>query len=231
MTEEKTSKAEIGIPPQPMAAGAEDFSRTVTGMLDGREKDAGTVEKALAGFGNVFAMMAAGLYSLASMLAGEGEESAQLVEKAVSTVELEKGTDAATARQNCRRTLSREAIALVVKRTPGCLAAPKDVAPAGGCIDDDELEAAGMSREELEKMMAGPERERVRAWLEGLPTAQRVVFALRAVAAFKSDETAALLAENGGLSAAGWSAEAVRGTFRQALCSLASQLIHATTER
>ena len=88
-------------------------------------------------------------------------------------------------------------------------------------------------REELESMMAGPERERVRTWLESLPTAQRVIFVLRAVAGFRSDEAAALLAESGGASttgrgAAGWSAEAVREMFRQALCSLASQLIHAT---
>ena len=38
----------------------------------------------------------------------------------------------------------------------------------------------------------------------------------------------ALLAAHGGPRAAGWTPEAVRELFRQALCSLASQLIHAT---
>ncbi|HVC46722.1 MAG TPA: sigma factor-like helix-turn-helix DNA-binding protein [Terracidiphilus sp.] len=229
MTHGIDSKAELGVPAQPLPAGAEDFSRKVSGLLDGREKDEATVEKALAGFENVFEQMAAGLYSLASMLVGEGEASVGLVETAVSTVELAKGADAQTARQNCRSALSRAAIALLEKREPGCLAAPEDVRPAGGCIEDDDLEAAGVSSEELESMMAGPERERVRAWLESLPTAQRVIFVLRAVAGFKSDEAAALLAERGGTVAAGWSAKAVRELFRQALCSLASQLIHATT--
>ncbi|HEU5458602.1 MAG TPA: hypothetical protein VFU68_08280 [Terracidiphilus sp.] len=233
MSVDNVSMAELGVPKRGLPAQAEEFSRTVTGMLDGREKDEATVEEALAGFEDVFEQMAAGLYSLASMLAGEGEASVRLVEKAVATVELTKGSDAATARQNCRRALSREAIRLLVTCEPGCLAAPEDVNPGGSCIEDDDLEAAGVSREELEQMMAGPERERVRTWLESLPVAQRVVFALRAVAGFRSDETATLLSENGGASTTGrgaaeWSAAAVRETFRQALCSLASQLIHAT---
>ncbi|HEU5351484.1 MAG TPA: hypothetical protein VFU55_07785 [Terracidiphilus sp.] len=228
MSRETGSRAEAGVGVQPLPAGAEEFSRTVTGMLDGREKDEATVATALAGFENVFDQMAAGLYSLASMLAGEGEASVRLVETTISTVELGKGTDAAAARQSCRRALSKAALLLLEKRAPGCLEAPKEVVASGGCIEDDDLEAAGVSREELESMMAGPERERVRTWLESLPTAQRVIFVLRAVAGFRSDEAAALLAENAGPGAAGWSAEAVREMFRQALCSLASQLIHAT---
>jgi hypothetical protein len=40
-----------------------------------------------------------------------------------------------------------------------------------------------------------------------------------------------LLAAHGGARAAGWNADAVRELFRQALCSLASQLIHATAGR
>jgi len=37
-----------------------------------------------------------------------------------------------------------------------------------------------------------------------------------------------MLAEHGGKGAEGWNADAVREFFRQGLCSLASQLIHAT---
>ena len=144
MSRETGSKAEVGVGAQPLPAGAEEFSRKVTGMLDGREKDEATVEKALAGFEDVFEQIAAGLYSLASMLVGEGEASVRLVETAISTVELKKGTDAATARQNCRRALSRAAIALLEKREPGCLKAPEEVVHAGGCIEDDDLEAAGV---------------------------------------------------------------------------------------
>jgi hypothetical protein len=52
---------------------------------------------------------------------------------------------------------------------------------------------------------------------------------LRAVAGFSPAETAGLLAAHGGPEAAGWASEAVRELFRQGLCSLASQMIHATS--
>jgi hypothetical protein len=77
-------------------------------------------------------------------------------------------------------------------------------------------------------MMSGPDRERVKKWLESLPTAMRTIFVLRAVAGLSAAETAGLLAAHGGEAAAGWTADAVRGVFRQGLCSLASQLIQAT---
>jgi hypothetical protein len=71
----------------------------------------------------------------------------------------------------------------------------------------------------------------VRKWLASLPTAMRSVFVLRAVAGFTAAESAALLVAHGGPLAAGWTAEAVREIFRQGLCSLASQLIHASGVR
>jgi len=55
-----------------------------------------------------------------------------------------------------------------------------------------------------------------------------VIFVLRAVAGFSANDTATMLAEHGGKGAEGWNADAVREFFRQGLCSLASQLIHAT---
>jgi hypothetical protein len=80
-------------------------------------------------------------------------------------------------------------------------------------------------------MLAGPNRENVKHWIEGLPTETRVIFVLRAVAGFTANETAEILAGHGGKGAEGWNPEAVREIFRQGLCSLASQLIHATTAR
>ena len=76
-------------------------------------------------------------------------------------------------------------------------------------------------------MLAGPNRQNVKHWIESLATEVRVIFVLRAVAALPADETAALLAEHGGEGAGGWTPDAVREIFRQGLCSLASQLIHA----
>jgi len=80
-------------------------------------------------------------------------------------------------------------------------------------------------------MIAGPERDRVRNWLASLPTTLRTVFVLRAVAGFSAAETAGLLQAHSGSQAAPWTLEAVREVFRQALCSLASQLLHASAER
>ena len=87
---------------------------------------------------------------------------------------------------------------MIAERTPGSLAAPERLEHAATCIEDDDLESAGISRAELEGMMAGPDRESVKHWIEGLPTATRVIFVLRAVAGFTADETAEMLAEHGG---------------------------------
>lgn len=225
MFQDSNSSQASLIPPQPMPEGAQDFSRRVHGLLDGQAKDDATVAEALKGMDAMLDVLAAGMYSMASMLVGEGEEGVRLVETAVATAEVSACQDLAEARMSSRRALAKAALEALELRAPGGLAAPKGVAPAGGCIEDDDLEAAGVSRDELERMIAGPDRDRVRQWLEKLPMAVRTVFVLRAVAGFSAEETAGLLAEHGGPSAAGWSADAVRSVFRQGLCSLASQLI------
>jgi len=180
------------------------------------------------GWDEMFDQIAAGLYNLASMLVGEGEEGAQLVEATIATAEVSVCADPVLARANSRQALCRAAIGAIQKRDPENLAAPDGVFAATTCIEDDDLGAAGVSPEELERMISGPDRERVRNWLEGLPVGVRTVFVLRAVAGFSGAETAALLAELGGPKAVGWTAQGVRDTFRQGLCSLASQLIHAS---
>ena len=174
--------------------------------------------------------IAAGLYSLASMLIGEGEESVELVETAVATAEVSSFDNANQARKNSRLALSRAAIGILERRSSGCLAAPEGLGHARTCIEDEDLDAVGAGVE-FSQMFAGPDRDRVRTWLWSLPTEQRVIFALRAVAGFTSQETASMLANYGGPRASGWTADAVREIFRQALCSLASQLIHATKAR
>lgn len=219
------------IPAKPVPAGAETFSERVQGLLDGQPKDEATVSEALAGMDEMFDMIAAGMYSLASMLVGEGEESIRLVEATVATVDLSGKRSAEEARKSSRLALCRAAVGVLVRRAPGSLDAPAGLKHASTCIEDDDLEAAGVSRDELARMMAGPDRDRVRTWLASLALEQRVTFVLRAVGGFTSQETAALLVEHGGPGAAGWTPEAVRELFRRALCSLASQLIHATAPR
>jgi DNA-directed RNA polymerase specialized sigma24 family protein len=228
MSNETNSSRTSLIPPQPMPEGAQDFSKRVTGLLDGQAKDDATVARALDGMDAMLDAIAAGLYSLASMLVGEGEDGVRLVETAVATAEVSACQDAAQGRKSSRRALARAALELLERREPGSLAAPEDIEPAGSCIEDDDLESAGVSRDELERMIAGPDRDRVRTWLAQLPLALRTVFVLRAVAGFSAGETAGLLAGHGGPKAAGWTAEAVRAVFRQGLCSLASQLLQDT---
>ncbi|MFZ0746191.1 MAG: hypothetical protein WAM85_17415 [Terracidiphilus sp.] len=231
MTPEPNSAYDSLIPAQPMPSGGQVFSDRVHGLLDGQPKDDATIKEAFEGLDDVFDAIAAGLYNLASMLVGEGEEGVRLVETTIATAEISACSDAAQARMSSRRALCTAAIEILDRRQPGCLSAPEDLEPVSTCIEDDDLDAAGVSGEELETMMAGPDRDRVRNWLASLPTEARVIFVLRAVAGFSSAETAAMLKSHGGEGAAGWTAEMVRGVFRQGLCSLASQLIHATTAR
>jgi hypothetical protein len=212
---------------QPMPPEAAEFARKVHGMLDGHPKDEATVARELQGFENMFDVLAAGLYTLGSMLVGEGEDSITLVETAVANAQVTSGTEPEVARRNSRLALAKAAVEMIARRDPESLAAPEGLEPAQTCIGDDDLDAAGMSRVELERMMAGPDRGRVRTWLESLPTSLRTIFVLKAVAGLAAPEVAELLAKHGGPLAHEWSTESVRELFRQGLCSLASQLIHA----
>jgi DNA-directed RNA polymerase specialized sigma24 family protein len=218
MPEETPTQSPSVIPQQPMSE---------RGSFDGRRKDEITAARTLESMES-FDQIAAGLYSVASMLVGEGEDGMSLVETAVATAEVSAFSDADEARQSGHLALSTAAVELIATRDPEGLAAPEGLEHAVTCIEDDDLDAAAEAREAMERMIAGPDRDRVRTWLESLPTALRVIYVLRAVTGLTASETANLLALYGGPHAAGWTPEAVRELFRQGLCSLASQLIHAT---
>lgn len=215
------------LPADPLPPGVHEFSRSVTSLLDGRPKDEAAVAEALAGHEETLDAIAARMYTLASMLVGEGEDSVRLIEAAIAQSQVSPCTDPEESRRNSRRAIAAGGIRVLAARAPGSLDAPVGVDFPRTCIDDDELESAGISSAQLQAMLAGPERARVRTWLESLPVAQRVAFVLRAVAVIPSAEAASLLAANAGPGAAAWSSESVREVFRQALCSLASQLIQA----
>jgi DNA-directed RNA polymerase specialized sigma24 family protein len=215
------------IPAQPMPDCACEFTERVQALLDGQPKDEATVTKALIGMDEMFDLIAAGLYRMASMLVGEGEDSIRLVETAVANAEVSACDDPAEARKSSRRALCNAALDTLSQRDAESLAAPQGLEHAATCIGDDDLDAAGVSSHELERMIAGPDRDHVRNWLESLPTAMRSIFVLRAVAGFTAEETAGLLRAHGGPQAAGWSRDAVGELFRQGLCSLASQVLQA----
>ena len=222
MSKETPTASSRLVPSQPTPERSSESVDQARNWHDGQPRDAG------AGQGDdLFDVIAARLYSLASMLVGEGEDSIRLVETAVASTEL-SGSGADGANHSSRLALGTAAVELIANRAPEALAAPEHLAHAVTCIEDDDLDAAAEAREAMERMSAGPDRDRVRAWLESLPTAMRTIYALRAVAGLTASETAATLAGHGGPRSAGWTPEAVRELFRQALCSLASQLIHAT---
>ena len=198
-----------------------------SGLIPPQSNDGSAVARAFEGMDSVLDRVAAELYSFASMLVGEGEDAIHLVETAVASAEV-SATGTKEARRSGRRALATAAVELLAMRDSAALAAPEGLERAVTCIEDDDLDAAAEAREAMERMIAGPDRDRVRAWLESLPTAMRTIYALRAVAGLTASETADILARHGGPRAAGWTPEAVRELFRQALCSLASQLIHAT---
>jgi hypothetical protein len=126
------------------------------------------------------------------------------------------------------------------QRHPGTLSAPKsEQSGPVSCIEDDDLDAAGVTHADLDRMMnGGSENQHLRSWLESLDLPLRVIFVLRAIAGLSTDEVATLLADHRAKDAPtdqdnrqSWSAEAVRSCFRQALCSLASQLLHASVAK
>jgi hypothetical protein len=172
-----------------------------------------------------------GLYNMAAMLMGEGENSALLVERAIESADVQGCKDEARAQFNSRRALCRAGIAFLAEQNPDCLAAPEALQPMKTCIEGNELESAGISREELERAIAGPQRELLRKWLESLSTPVRTIFVLHAIAGYTATESAFALATYGGPKAAAWNATETSELFRQGLCSLASQLVHASKER
>ena len=213
------------IPAEPLHCRAEEFTERVHGLLDGNPKDEATVTQAFDGLDEMFDFIAAGMYSMASMLVGEGEDSIRLVETAVANADLATGHESVVERKNSRRALCAAALDMLSARDAEALAAPQGLEHAVTCIEDDDLDAAGVSTEELEQMIAGPDRDRVRNWLESLPASMRTIFVLRAVAGFSTAETADLLRTHGGPQAAGWTNDAVRELSRQGLCSLASHVL------
>jgi DNA-directed RNA polymerase specialized sigma24 family protein len=216
--------------------GEESFAQT-SGMLDGQSKEAATVEAALS-WDKLLEKIGSDNYRIGSMLLGEGEETIRLIEQVVTDVDIRACSSHQEARHLSRLILAAKAISILTARDSASdlssLAAPdKDSADSGpaSCIEDDDLSAAGVTPAELEQMLTGPDNRHLRDWLEGLTVSLRVIFVLRAVAGLSSTEIAGLLAEHGGPAAQDWTPDAVRSSFRQALCSLASQLLHASAAK
>ena len=147
-------------------------------------------------------------------------------------METDPCADPVLARSQARACIVRGALQTMAGENPEAFRA-QAAAPgaAGPCIQDDDLQSAGIHPEQLKQWLeqqGDPDLRRgMRDWLEELPAAQRAIFVQRAVLGQGNEAAAHLLREAAGTQASGWTAAHVSDTFRQALCSLANSLVHA----
>ena len=163
------------------------------------------------------------LYQTAALFVGDESEAMQLVEQTVASVEMDPCADGDAARSAARQELIQRALVRVAALRPAQMH-PSAATDLGGCVETDDLSAAGITREQLEALLSGSDRTRMRQWLEGLGPVERSVFVLRAVLGRGGPESAQLLHQTTGDS---WTETHVGGAYRAALCSLASSLVHS----
>ena len=163
------------------------------------------------------------LYQTAALFVGDENEAMQLVEQTVAAVEMDPCSDAVAARDAASYDLIRRSVARVAALRPAQMH-PSSAIDLGGCVDTDDLSAAGITRQQLDDLLSGSGRTRMRQWLEGLGPVERSVFVLRAVMGRGGAVSAELLEQVTGDS---WTEAHVGGAYRAALCSLASSLVHS----
>jgi len=163
------------------------------------------------------------LYQLAALLLGDQSEALNLVEETVGAIDIDPCADAAVAQELSRKQLVQNAIAKIHQADPLAFAVQPESDGSSSCIEDDDVASAGLSSESLAALLNGSGREKLRTWLDQLPSVQRAVFVERAILGRDNTATAQSLS-----IAARWTPEQVSQVFRQALCSLATSLVYST---
>lgn len=163
------------------------------------------------------------LYQTAALFVGDEGEATQLVEETVASIEVDPCADGESARTVANRDLIQRSLARLASLRSGEIH-PSTTPDLGGCVQTDDLSAAGITQEQLEGLFTGKGRVHMRRWLDGLGPVERSVFVLRAVLGRSSAEAAHLLKQATGDP---WTEVNVGGAYRAALCSLASSLIHS----
>ena len=171
----------------------------------------------------LFESAARELYQTAALFVGDEGEAMQLVEQTVASVEMDPCADGDAARSAASLDLVQRAVARVAALQPAQMH-PSSTVDLGGCVETDDLSAAGITQQQLEGLLSGSDRTRMRQWLEGLGPVERSVFVMRAVLGRSGTESAQLLQRATGDS---WNEAHVGGAYRAALCSLASSLVHS----
>lgn len=162
------------------------------------------------------------MFQFAALLLGNEAAALNLVENTVAAVDIDPCADPAAARGLVRERVLDGALEMMHRQDPASFAALPATDAGSGCIEDDTIPLSGA---EISELIAGAERGPLRDWLARLSQAQRAVFVQRAVLGSSNADTA--LAINRHVRPSIWTAEAVSSLFRQALCSLASSLLHS----
>jgi hypothetical protein len=168
-------------------------------------------------------------FQIAALILGNEDEAVSTVEEALANVDVDPCADSNTAHDKVRNRLIDGAVRRLDLLSPGAFATPPEVEGPSTCIETDDLSAAGLTSEQLEGLLTGPGRAKMRQWLEQLAPALRAIFVLRAVVGQDGERTAQNLRRSGAAGAQGWHREQVGAAYRQALCSLASSLMSSNS--
>jgi DNA-directed RNA polymerase specialized sigma24 family protein len=163
------------------------------------------------------------MYRFAALLLGSETEAVRLVEDSVAAVEVDPCADPCAAKGLVRDRVLHGALEILRRQDPASFRDVPVAGPPSACLEDDD--APPISGPELSALVEGAGRRSFRDWLNRLPGAQRAVFVQRAV--LGQDNAATANAINGLARPAIWTADAVGRLFRQALCSLATSLVHS----
>jgi hypothetical protein len=160
----------------------------------------------------------------AALMLGSETEAVRLVENTVASVDIDPCADPSAAKGLVRDRVLAGALEIMHRHDPASFADIPSGAPVTPCLEDDH--ASPISGDAVADLIAGAGRGRLREWLDRLSQAQRAVFVQRAV--LGQDNAATATAINRFARPSLWTPDAVGRLFRQALCSLASALAHAS---
>ena len=163
------------------------------------------------------------LFHIAALMLGDEQEAVSLVEESVAKVEADPCAEADAAYAQARSVLLDTAVQRMAGLYPEGFAVPAATGEAG-CLETDEVGAAGLTGEQFGALISGGGRAFMSDWLQRLTPALRAIFVLRAVAGQDGEQTAASLRRSGAKGAQAWRRDEVGTAYRQALCSLASSM-------
>ena len=162
------------------------------------------------------------MYQFAALMLGDEAEALNLVESTVASVDVDPCADPVAARGLVRERVLDGALEIMQRQDPVSFAEIPATGGSGSCLEDDTVPLSGT---EISELVAEAGRGPLRDWLARLSQAQRAVFVQRAVLGRNNADTAQAINRHARPSI--WTAEAVSSLFREALCSLASSLVHS----